>query len=267
MVGAEPGPGSADELEIGSAPRDPAAPAPWIPGAQGLPARGAGVGLPDDVGVDRDMDKRRARADRRVATFDFEETNDVGVKLGRGVPLPPGWYAVGRPPQSNDANFARLALHADLTGRPGFPPYNPVGYSQVGQGREASGGGNDPEGYALHLGLRGGNSAAFLQVGRLPVVPGTRYRVTAAVRTAGLEHWSMLGRGWWGFTSTRRATGWARPCGRRRGCRPAAPGGRWSWCWTATRRGRRIWACRWSWCSRWPTRCTRWVNTRWCRAT
>ncbi len=186
--GAAPSPAeaAADELEIGSGTGDASQRTPWIPGAGRLPRQGAGVGLPE---ADPRPAGGSARPDRRVAVFDFEETNDVGVKLGRGVPLPPGWYAVGRPPQSSDANFQRLALHADLTSRAGFPPYNPVGYSARGAGRSASNpDGNDPEGYALHLGLQGGNSAAFVQVGRLPVVPGTRYRLSAAVCTEGLTH-------------------------------------------------------------------------------
>jgi len=187
---AGPTPG---ELEIGSAPASDDR-TPWIPGATPgdlergrlrLPAA-AEVRLP--AAAAGEWGEKTAR---RLAVFDFEETNDVGVKLGRGVPLPPGWYAVGRPPQSSDANFGRLALHADLTGRTGFPPYNPVRYSDLGAGRlskRSQPDANDPAGYALHLGLQGGSSAAFVQVGRLPVVPGTRYRVTAAVRTAGLTH-------------------------------------------------------------------------------
>ncbi len=177
-AGAEPL--STSELEIGSPRSLPERPA-WVPGA------GRAVSL--DPPGEASSRAARHRHSRRVAVFDFEETNDVGVKLGRGVPLPPGWYAVGRAPQSSDANFERLPLHANLAGRLGFPPYNPVGYSALGAGRSASvPGANDPVGYALHLGLQGGNSAAFVQVGRLPVVPGTRYRVSAAVCTAGLKH-------------------------------------------------------------------------------
>lgn len=182
-----------DAIEIGSAPASDGR-TPWIPGAASGDLESGRLRLPAAAEVRLPAaaaGEWGEKAARRLAVFDFEETNDVGVKLGRGVPLPPGWYAVGRPPQSSDANFGRLALHADLTGRTGFPPYNPVGYSKLGAGRLSSGpepGSNDPAGYALHLGLQGGSSAAFVQVGRLPVVPGTRYRVTAAVRTAGLTH-------------------------------------------------------------------------------
>ena len=145
---------NADAIEIGVDPANAVRP-PWLPGATPDDLKSGRLRLPAAAEVRSPAaGDRGEKAARRVAVFDFEETNDVGVKLGRGVPLPPGWYAVGRPPQSSDANFGRLSLHADLTGRTGFPPYNPVGYSELGQGRRASASGTarDPDGYALHLG-------------------------------------------------------------------------------------------------------------------
>ncbi|MEE9405013.1 MAG: NEW3 domain-containing protein [Algisphaera sp.] len=166
--------------EIGARPLDTDF-TPWIPGAKTLDIRDGKATLPAAQETPVAANTKNLQAARRLALFDFEEINDMGVKLGRGLALPPGWYATGRPPQSRDPNFERLPLHTNLTQRPGFPSYCAVGYSKRGAGA-------DSEGYALHLGLQGGNSGAFVQVGRLPVVPGTRYRISAAVRTADLTH-------------------------------------------------------------------------------
>ncbi|MEM9882050.1 MAG: hypothetical protein AAF800_03925 [Planctomycetota bacterium] len=116
---------------------------------------------------------------RLVQVFDFEETNAQGVKLGRGLAMPPGWYPMGRAPQARDPNFGRLPLHDRLSRRPGFPGHNVVRYAE--RGDAASGA------YSLHLGIDGGSSGAYLEVGRLPAVPGSDYRVTAMIKTAGLE--------------------------------------------------------------------------------
>ncbi|MEM6458800.1 MAG: hypothetical protein AAF710_05345 [Planctomycetota bacterium] len=116
---------------------------------------------------------------RLVQLFDFEETNDRGVKLGRGLTMPPGWHPMGRDPQARDPNFGRLPLHDRLSRRPGFPGHNVVRYAARGDAASGE--------YSLHLGIDGGSSGAFLEVGRLPAVPGSDYRVTAKVRTAGLE--------------------------------------------------------------------------------
>lgn len=117
---------------------------------------------------------------RLVEQFDFEDMNDQGVKLGRGLALPPGWYAMGRAPQSRDPNFGRLPLHDRLSRRPGFPMHNTVRYSAMGDAAS--------EDFSLHLAIDGGSAGAFLQVGALPAVPGSDYLVSARVRTAKLEH-------------------------------------------------------------------------------
>ena len=117
---------------------------------------------------------------RLLERFDFEDVNDQGIKLGRGLTLPPAWYPTGREPQSRDPNFERLPLHAMLARRPGFPLHHPVGYSHTG---DASGGD-----YSLRLAIDGGNAGAYLAVGALPAVPGSDYLVSARVRTSQLEH-------------------------------------------------------------------------------
>jgi len=117
---------------------------------------------------------------RLVEKFDFEDMNDQGVKLGRGLALPPAWYPMGRPPQSRDPNFNRLPLHDRLSRRPGFPMHNPVRYSALGDAAS--------EDYSLHLAIDGGNAGAFLQIGALPAVPGSDYLVSAKVKTAKLKH-------------------------------------------------------------------------------
>lgn len=139
-----------------------------------------GVGLPGPVGEAAAQAYASETPKRLVHRYDFEDVNDQGVKLGQGLTLPPGWYPAGRDPQSRDPNFGRLVLHDRLSRRPGFPPHNPVGYSARGQARSGD--------YSLHLGINGGSSSAYLEVGALPAVPGSDYLITAKVATAGLEH-------------------------------------------------------------------------------
>ena len=117
---------------------------------------------------------------RLVERFDFEDINDQGVKLGRGLTLPPAWYPTGRSPQSRDPNFDRLPLHRSLMRKPGFPLHHAVGYSAAGEAAEGD--------YSLRLRIDGGNAGAYLSVGALPAVPGSDYLVTALVRTSALEH-------------------------------------------------------------------------------
>ena len=118
---------------------------------------------------------------RLVALYDFEEVNDQGVKLGRGLELPPSWYPIGRDAQSRDPNFERLPLHRRLVHRPGFPPHNRARYSERGQTADGSD-------YSLHLSIDGGHAGAYLEVGALPAIAGSNYHVTARVRTERLEH-------------------------------------------------------------------------------
>ncbi|MBB6431673.1 hypothetical protein [Algisphaera agarilytica] len=117
---------------------------------------------------------------RLVEKYDFEDMNDQGVKLGRGLALPPGWYAMGRSSQSSDPNFDRLPMHDRLSRRAGFPMHNVVRYSEVGDAAS--------EDYSLHLGIDGGSAGAYLQIGALPAVPGSDYLISGKIRTAGLTH-------------------------------------------------------------------------------
>ncbi|MEL7088157.1 MAG: hypothetical protein AAGL98_06890, partial [Planctomycetota bacterium] len=117
---------------------------------------------------------------RLVESFDFEDINDQGVKLGRGLTLPPAWYPAGRAPQAKDPNFTRLPLHDRLSRRPGFPLHNTVGYSALGNAASGD--------YSLHLSIDGGSASAYLSIGTLPAVPGSDYLITARVKTSALEH-------------------------------------------------------------------------------
>ncbi len=115
---------------------------------------------------------------RLVRLFDFEETNDAGVKIGRGIPMPRGWYTVGRDPLSERPNFLGVPLHRQLAERPGYPPHGHVGYDA----KQKAGGD-----FSLGLSTNGGNAGAYLAVGTLPAVPQSDYLVTAKLRTAGLS--------------------------------------------------------------------------------
>lgn len=116
---------------------------------------------------------------RLVRLFDFEETNDAGVKIGRGLPMPRGWYVIGRDPLSEKPNFLGVPLHRQLAERPGYPPHGTVGYDST---QTASGD------FSLGLSTDGGNAGAYLASSTLIAVPGSDYLVTAKVKTAGLQH-------------------------------------------------------------------------------
>ncbi|MEM7577553.1 MAG: hypothetical protein AAF328_08765 [Planctomycetota bacterium] len=116
---------------------------------------------------------------RLVRLFDFEETNDAGVKIGRGIPMPRGWYTIGRDPMSEKPNFLGVPLHRMLAERPGYPPHGKVGYDAT---QQASGD------FSLGLSTHGGNAGAYLASNTLIAVPGSDYLVTAKLKTAGLEH-------------------------------------------------------------------------------
>ncbi len=119
-----------------------------------------------------------AEAQRLVRLFDFEDTNDAGVKIGRGIQMPRHWYVIGRDPLAKDVNFGRLALHRELELRPGYPGFNEVGFDTelVASGE-----------FSLKLEHRGGDVGAFVEVGALPAIPLSDYMVTAKVKTRGLS--------------------------------------------------------------------------------
>ena len=121
-----------------------------------------------------------AEPDRLVARFDFEETNDAGVKLGSGLTLPRSWAPIGRDPGTGDTGFAAVPYHRELVNRPGHPAYNPVGYAP-----DPTGG---ADAYLLRLGVRGGDVGAYLIEGAAPAEPGGVYRVSLKLRRRGLTH-------------------------------------------------------------------------------
>ena len=120
-----------------------------------------------------------ARTRRLVAKYNFEETDEQGRKIGYGHPLPKHWYAIGRDPLTKDPNFLRQKIHQELIQRNGFPHFGDVRFdnSQVLSGD-----------FSFYLGLNGGNSGAFLEVGALPVVPSSDYLITVNVRTKSLDY-------------------------------------------------------------------------------
>ncbi|MEM9416049.1 MAG: hypothetical protein AAGA29_11325 [Planctomycetota bacterium] len=120
---------------------------------------------------------RSRRLERR---FDFEETDDRGNKIGfSGSVLPRHWYIIGRQPQGADDRFRQMPLHESLTNEPGYPDFAHVGYD-----REHSVSGD----FSLHLGLTGGRTGAYVEVGAIPAIAASEYLLTAWVRTEKLQH-------------------------------------------------------------------------------
>ncbi len=111
---------------------------------------------------------------RLVKLYDFEDRDDSGLKIGMSLSNAPDWYPIGRDPQESDPSFQRQPLHQQLQARRHYPAFN-----EVRMDDKAAHSGQ----YALHLQLRGGNTGAFVEVGAVPAVPGSDYRVSAAVRT------------------------------------------------------------------------------------
>jgi hypothetical protein len=111
---------------------------------------------------------------RLVHRFDFEE-----AQLNNFETLPISWYAVGRLPNAADPTFLRHPVHAALAKKSGFPRHNPVGFDhpQV-----------QPGPHSLYLGLKSGNTGAFLEAGAIPVLPGSDYLIATRVRTTPLQH-------------------------------------------------------------------------------
>lgn len=118
------------------------------------------------------------RPPRLIELFDFEGTDDQGVKLGLGHQLPRHFYAIGRDPLVRERYFYQLPLHEELIRKPGYPHYSEVHFDRA---HVISGD------FSLLLTADGGNTGAFLEVGALAAVPGSNYRVTAKVRTAELR--------------------------------------------------------------------------------
>lgn len=120
---------------------------------------------------------------RRLALFDFEDTDDAGRPIGASYPMPVSWYALGREPLEDDPNFLKQARHRRFAELRGFPSYAEVGFSD----RYAVSGD-----YSLHLGLDGGNAGAYLRTGVLPAVPESTYVVHARLRTERLDRAAVV---------------------------------------------------------------------------
>ncbi|MCC6580925.1 MAG: hypothetical protein IT440_10830 [Phycisphaeraceae bacterium] len=109
---------------------------------------------------------------RLVRMFDFEE-----AAQGNFEDMPMSWYRIGTPPRHGDAAFSKLPLHDHLIAAKGYPNYTDVRFDHPQQEQ-----GN----HCPYLGLDGSNAGAFLEVGAIPAVPSSNYRVTAQVRTSEL---------------------------------------------------------------------------------
>lgn len=120
----------------------------------------------------------QGQSGRRLALFDFEDTDDAGRPIGASYPMPVSWYALGRAPLEDDPNFLQQSRHREFTELRGFPSYTEVGFSDE---HAASGD------YSLRLGLDGGNAGAYLRTGVLPAVPESTYAVHARLRTERLD--------------------------------------------------------------------------------
>lgn len=172
-----------------------------------VPWLGEGAGLAT-VGVDAVGSRASAADGRLVHRFDFEEQ-----ELGNFESLPMHWYVVGRPADTADATFLRQPLHQELTSRPGHPRHSEVRFdiTQSTSGR-----------HSLYLGVAGGHTGAFLEVGAIPAVPGSDYLVTAMIRTDRLRRASAS---LWAFmvdTAGRRLPGTLVRCD------PVRSDGRWT---------------------------------------
>lgn len=120
------------------------------------------------------------RSRRLERQFNFEETNDRGVKIGfSGQALPRHWYVIGRPALGADARFRDVPLHDELIHRVGYPDFAEVRYD-----RDHAVSGD----FSLHLGLTGGSTGAFVEVAAIPAIAASDYLLTGWVRTEKLDH-------------------------------------------------------------------------------
>ncbi len=111
---------------------------------------------------------------RLIKRFTFEEAEQNNFEE-----LPIHWYVIGRSADTANPHFLRQPIHQELLKRTGYPAYAPVRFDRPQR---------EPGEHRLLLGLEGGRSGAFLEVGALPAVPESDYLVTAQVRTSGLVH-------------------------------------------------------------------------------
>lgn len=119
------------------------------------------------------------RPRRLITWYNFEERTDTGVLVGLGFPMPPDWFVIGRAPDTADLQFLSHPVHREAVGRPGFPRYTHVGYDRsVARSKP----------FSLKIQLDGGQAGAFLQLGAVPVMPGSDYLVTLWLKTEKFKH-------------------------------------------------------------------------------
>lgn len=114
------------------------------------------------------------RSRRLIHLFDFEERDQ-----GNSEAMPQHWYAIGRLPRTDDANFVRVPMHEQQVRRSGFGPHSRVEFDRL---HRVSGG------HSFVLGLNGGSAGAFLEAGAIPAIPQSDYLITANLRTQPLRY-------------------------------------------------------------------------------
>ncbi len=116
----------------------------------------------------------QAQHKRLIHRFDFEE-----AAFGNFETMPNFWHRIGQSPDHGKPHFTRQPLHQKLSQLKGYPSFTQVRFDPPQQVQ-----GN----HSLYLGLNGYNAGAFLEVGAVPAIPHSDYRITAKVMTHQLEH-------------------------------------------------------------------------------
>lgn len=119
-------------------------------------------------------DERQYAHQRLIHKFDFEE-----ARFGNYENMPGFWHRIGAEPNLGIPRFNEQPLHKSLSTIDGYPLFTQVRFNipQHVQGD-----------HNLYLGLNGGNAGAYLEVGAIPAVPNSDYRITARVMSSRLEH-------------------------------------------------------------------------------
>ncbi|HCD32160.1 MAG TPA: hypothetical protein DER01_07100 [Phycisphaerales bacterium] len=119
-------------------------------------------------------DERQYTHQRLIHKFDFEEG-----RFGNFEDMPGFWHRIGTAPNIGVPHFDGQPLHKSLSIIDGYPTYTQVRFN-IPQHVKGD--------HSLYLGLNGGNAGAYLEVGAIPAVPNSDYRITARVMTGRLEH-------------------------------------------------------------------------------
>ena len=123
-------------------------------------------------------DMRQYSHQRLIHRFDFEE-----ARFGNFENMPGFWHRIGEPSNLGVPHFDKQLLHQELMKLPGYPTFAKVQFN-IPQHQKGN--------HSLMLGLNGGNAGAFLEVGAIPAVPNSDYRITARIRTERLEHAKVM---------------------------------------------------------------------------